>query len=717
MSLAPVRAALERLGVQAREDPLAAVDALLARDRASAGKLVDALAAAVAQVPDEAQAAHALVAMGSAQLALGQAAAAHGSLKDGLALLKRDDPAVARATLRLATAEVAAGDRQAARNRLVGLASGLGAVDDALLGELGAALRGTNEVLAAEAVALLRRAKASGGAAGGSPDRAGRFELLSRIVSVLNSGAAGTTEPLYAILRTILDESGGDRGFLMLYGDDSALRFEVGLTRDGRALSPHDFAYSTTIVERALEGGAATIVPDLTAALPFATATSARELGLRAAICAPLKVERRRAGATSATVQLQTVRGVAGVLYVDATTAGSFGAGDTRFTEVLADCAVLAVRAKRTADALARATSAAPAAARASRPRPRAPGAPEEGSPEVALRNSYDEIITRDPGVRSMLGLIDRVAPTDACVLIRGESGSGKELVARAIHRVSARSSGPFVAIDCGAVPETLVQHELFGHEKAAFTGADDSRPGLLERAHGGTLFLDEVGEMCPTMQGALLRVVQQGEVRRLGGDRVRPIDVRLVAATHRDLRGMVERGEFRQDLLFRLAVVELRVPPLRERSGDVPLLVEHILRRQAQDGGEEKTVEPAAMARLEEHGWPGNVRELDNVLRAASLASREPVITIADVDHVLGNRPTGRSRPGAPSSPQAGGGGAPAGASAELLAGSLEEIEKRALQARLEAFGWNQLQAAKSLGMDRNTLHRKILRYGIVRG
>jgi DNA-binding NtrC family response regulator len=717
MSLAPVRAALERLGVQAREDPLAAVDALLARDRASAGKLVDALAAAVAQVADEAQAAHALVAMGSAQLALGQAAAAHGSLKDGLALMKRDDPSVARATLRLATAEVAAGDRQAARNRLVGLASGLGAADDALLGELGAALRGTNEVLAAEAVALLRRSKASGGGAGGgAPDRAGRFELLSRIVSVLNSGAAGTTEPLYAILRAILDESGGDRGFLMLYGDDSALRFEVGLTRDGRALSPHDFAYSTTIVERALEGGAATIVPDLTAALPFATATSARELGLRAAICAPLKVERRRAGATSATVQLQTVRGVAGVLYVDATTAGSFGAGDTRFAEVLADCAVLAVRAKRTADALVRATSAAPAAARPSRARPRAPGAPDEGvGPEVVLRNSYDEIITRDPGVRSMLGLIDRVAPTDACVLIRGESGSGKELVARAIHRVSARAAGPFVAIDCGAVPETLVQHELFGHEKAAFTGADDSRPGLLERAHGGTLFLDEVGEMCPTMQGALLRVVQQGEVRRLGGDRVRPIDVRLVAATHRDLRGMVERGEFRQDLLFRLAVVELRVPPLRERPGDVPLLVEHILRRQAQDGGEEKSVEPAAMARLEEHGWPGNVRELDNVLRAASLASREPVITIAEVDHVLGNRPTGRSRP---SSPQAGGGQGGGGAgSAELLGGSLEEIEKRALQARLEAFGWNQLQAAKSLGMDRNTLHRKILRYGIVRG
>jgi transcriptional regulator with GAF, ATPase, and Fis domain len=716
MSLAPVRAALERLGVQAREDPLAAVDALLARDRASAGKLVDALAAAVAQVPDEAQAAHALVAMGSAQLALGQAAAAHGSLKDGLALLKRDDPAVARATLRLATAEVAAGDRQAARNRLVGLASGLGAADDALLGELGAALRGTNEVLAAEAVALLRRARASGGAGGLAPDRAGRFELLSRIVSVLNSGAAGTTEPLYAILRTILDESGGDRGFLMLYGDDSALRFEVGLTRDGRALSPHDFAYSTTIVERALEGGAATIVPDLTAALPFATATSARELGLRAAICAPLKVERRRAGATTATVQLQTVRGVAGVLYVDATTAGSFGAGDTRFAEVLADCAVLAVRAKRTADALARATSAQPAAARPARPRPRAPGAPEEGAaPEVVLRNAYDEIITRDAGVRSMLALIDRVAPTDACVLIRGESGSGKELVARAIHRVSARASGPFVAIDCGAVPETLVQHELFGHEKAAFTGADDARPGLLERAHGGTLFLDEVGEMPPTMQGALLRVVQQGEVRRLGGDRVRPIDVRLVAATHRDLRGMVERGEFRQDLLFRLAVVELRVPPLRERPGDVPLLVEHILRRQAQDGGEEKTVEPAAMARLEEHGWPGNVRELDNVLRAASLASREPVITIAEVDHVLGNRPTGRVRPGAPSAAPAP--GAPAAANAELLAGSLEEIEKRALQARLEAFGWNQLQAAKSLGMDRNTLHRKILRYGIVRG
>ncbi|MCO5168666.1 MAG: sigma-54 dependent transcriptional regulator [Planctomycetes bacterium] len=314
--------------------------------------------------------------------------------------------------------------------------------------------------------------------------------------------------------------------------------------------------------------------------------------------------------------------------------------------------------------------------------------------------------MTRDAGMRALLRMVARVAPTDASVLVRGESGTGKELIARALHTHGRRARGPLVAIDCGALPETLVQHELFGHEAGAFTGAGEAKAGLLERAHGGTLFLDEVGEMPPSMQAALLRVVQEGEVRRLGGDRPRPVDVRLVAATHRDLRAMVERGEFRQDLLFRLAVVELRLPPLRERPGDVGLLVEHLLARLGAQDRRARALEDDALARLEEHGWPGNVRELENVVSSAALLAAGPTITLADVDRALGQSLTLPGRAGA--APAAGGGAA--------LEGSIEEIERRAIAERLERFGWNQVQTARSLGMDRNTLHRKIVRYGIIR-
>jgi two-component system, NtrC family, response regulator AtoC len=196
---------------------------------------------------------------------------------------------------------------------------------------------------------------------------------------------------------------------------------------------------------------------------------------------------------------------------------------------------------------------------------------------------------------------------------------------------------------------------------------------------------------------------VQEGEVRRIGADRPRTVDVRLVAATHRDLRAMVERGEFRQDLLFRLAVVELRLPPLRERPGDVPLLVEHQLARLRAEDQRTRTVEDDALGRLEEHGWPGNVRELENVVRASALMAAGPTITLADVDRALG-QVTAPARPGAP-------------AGTASFEGTMEEVERRAIADRLERFGWNQLQAAKSLGMDRNTLHRKVVRYGIVRG
>jgi DNA-binding NtrC family response regulator len=448
------------------------------------------------------------------------------------------------------------------------------------------------------------------------------------------------------------------------------------------------------------------VVPDLARELPFGLATSAREMGIRSAMSTPLRVERKRVGA-SAGPAIPTVRGLAGVLYVDSTSAATFGEDDGHFLDVLADCAVLALRATRMTEALRAAEAqAAQASAQAGTPARRAATRRARDLPpdDDAPVRPIEGLVTRDPGLRAVLRLVERVAPTDASVLVRGESGTGKELIARALHAHGRRARGPFVALDCGAIPETLVQHELFGHEAGAFTGAGESKAGLLERAHGGTLFLDEVGEMPPSMQAALLRVVQEGEVRRIGADRPRAVDVRLVAATHRDLKAMVERGEFRQDLLFRLAVVELRLPPLRERPGDVPLLVEHLLARLRAQDERARTVEDDALARLEEHGWPGNVRELENVVRASALMAAGPTITLADVDRALGQvTPPARA-------------GAVAGGAASFE-GTMEEVERRAIADRLERFAWNQVQAAKSLGMDRNTLHRKVVRYGIVRG
>jgi transcriptional regulator with PAS, ATPase and Fis domain len=230
------------------------------------------------------------------------------------------------------------------------------------------------------------------------------------------------------------------------------------------------------------------------------------------------------------------------------------------------------------------------------------------------------------PVVR-MLALVDRLAAADVPVLVRGETGSGKEGVARRLHSKSARAKGPFVAVDCGAIPATLIESELFGHVRGAFTGAERDRPGHFVSAHGGTLLLDEIGELPVDLQPKLLRVLQDGEVRPVGGSSSRKVDVRVVAATNRDLEKACREGRFRSDLYYRLAVVEVQVPSLRERLDDLPLLVDHFVRRISSEMGREPVaVEPDALAALARHRWPGNVRELENVLRRALALSNGPL-------------------------------------------------------------------------------------------
>ncbi len=283
-----------------------------------------------------------------------------------------------------------------------------------------------------------------------------------------------------------------------------------------------------------------------------------------------------------------------------------------------------------------------------------------------------------------------RMAAADQSVLVTGESGTGKELVARRLHAGSARHQQPFVVVHCGAMPRQLVESELFGHVKGAFTGAEQKRPGLFEAADGGTLLLDEVGELPLEIQPALLRAVQFGEVRPVGSDAVRHVDVRILAATHRDLRRSVQEGSFREDLFYRLAVLELHVPPVRERPEDVAPLARAFLQREAARSGRRLEFDASAMQRLEAHTWPGNVRELENAIVRLGVLADGPTIGSRDVDdHVFRSGGTATGGP--------------------LPSLDLGELEQMAIRAAMQRFDGNKTRAAAALGIALKTLYNKL--------
>ncbi len=319
--------------------------------------------------------------------------------------------------------------------------------------------------------------------------------------------------------------------------------------------------------------------------------------------------------------------------------------------------------------------------------------------------------ITRDRGYVSMLGtsaqmqtvfeLIDRAASANASVLITGESGTGKELVARALHRRSRRREQPFVAINCSAVPDTLLESELFGHVKGAFTDARDSRVGLFAKAHGGTLFLDEIGDMPFVLQPKLLRALQERKVRPVGGDREVTIDVRVLAATNRDLESAVKERAFREDLFYRLNVIHIDVPPLRERAGDILLLAESFVRAAASEMGKEITglSRPAATLLLR-YDWPGNVRELQNYMERAAALCEDEIVRAHDLPEKLRRIVSAPPAPWQPAS------------ESELV--PLDTVERRYIEHVLKVLKGNKKAAARVLGLDRKTLYRKIAHYRI---
>ena len=324
-------------------------------------------------------------------------------------------------------------------------------------------------------------------------------------------------------------------------------------------------------------------------------------------------------------------------------------------------------------------------------------------APELSARG----IIGDSAAMRDVFATIRKVAPKTTTVLVRGETGTGKELVARALHEESPRNGQPFVRVHCAALPETLLESELFGYEKGAFTGATQRKPGRIELAHKGTLFLDEIGDISPAVQVKLLRVLQERELERVGGNETIRVDVRIVAATHRDLEAMITQGTFREDLFYRLAVVPIVVPPLRERAGDTGRLVRHFVAAFAASAGiEGMRIEDDAVDILTKQPWPGNVRQLQNFVERLVVLAEGRVIGRADIERELVRGTGGIRRPSAPM---------PSAPSADLsLDSQRREAEKEALVRALQQAGSNRTRAARLLEVSRRTLYNKLREHGL---
>jgi Nif-specific regulatory protein len=330
---------------------------------------------------------------------------------------------------------------------------------------------------------------------------------------------------------------------------------------------------------------------------------------------------------------------------------------------------------------------------------------------ETELKGKYrlDNVVGESGAMKDVYRMVRKVAPARSTVMIRGESGTGKELIARALHVLSPRSERPFLQVSCAALPETLLESELFGHEKGSFTGAVETVKGRFELAEGGTLFLDEIGDISLATQVKLLRVLQERKFERVGGTKTLTADVRILAATNRNLEAAIAQGRFREDLYYRLNVVPIFLPPLRERSGDIPLLVDHFLFKYNRENGKDFRMTHEAMELLVRHDWPGNVRELENTVERMCVMARDSSLGAEDVPKSLGlvglRVPSGAAREGVE---------VPGGAGTAALGGTLHDLEKRRVVEAMENNGWVQARACKALGITPRQLGYKLKKYKI---
>ncbi|MCB9597948.1 MAG: sigma 54-interacting transcriptional regulator [Sandaracinaceae bacterium] len=479
-----------------------------------------------------------------------------------------------------------------------------------------------------------------------------------------------------AIVDAAVELADAERGFLVRRGPDGELKVLAARAFGADLVGESP---STSVATRVFDSARPLVTVDALQDDRLDAAASVHQMALRSVLAVPLPLD----GASATAIVLD-----------DRLRPAAF---DRDVVEVISDLAELAAGAVQRAEALrAQRREARRLALEKRRLSERVETAEQELS---ALRQRADDvpafegIVAESEPMRRVLHLVGRVAPSDAPVLVLGESGTGKELVARAVHEASPRRDGAYVSENCSAIPESLLESALFGHVRGAFTGADRARRGLFEIADGGTLFLDEIGEMSEPMQAKLLRVLQDGELRPIGSEHTRKVDVRLVAATHRDLPALVDGGRFRRDLFYRIAVVQVELPPLRERPDDVPPLVAAFLERHAPDRA--VRIEPQAMRALRAHRWPGNVRELENEIRRA-LVLADDVVTTAHLSPSV--RGEGESEP-----------------VDELdLKRRVAALERRLIRRAMETTGGNQTRAASLLGLSRYGLQKMIKRLGI---
>ncbi len=525
---------------------------------------------------------------------------------------------------------------------------------------------------------------------------------------------------LLPLLRQIVDSAvslvGGERGFLLLHDrakdaadeDVDALPDVATMNvRVARAFDQSDIVVprsrlSSGIAGRVVESGQAVLSLDASQDERFDGMASVEDLRLRSVMCLPIATDGR----------------IRGVLYVDNRLQfGAFTQQDLELVELFAGQASIAIRnAQLVSELRVHNQRLSESRRQIERLNEQLGRKVRDRDTELAVvrkelgrergRYDYTAIVGASDTMKDIFGALDRIIESDLPVLIHGESGTGKELIARAIHFNGERKTKPFVTENCAALPDTLLESELFGHARGAFTGAYKSKKGLLEQADGGTLFLDEIGDMSTEMQKKLLRVLQEGEFRVLGSDRVVQVDVRVLAASHHDLEQLVREGNFREDLFYRIAVLTVRLPALRERRDDIPLLADHLLARAARDAGREVLSLPhEVMACLVSHDWPGNVRELENEMRRLVVLAKDAV----SLEHLSDAVREGRSAERAPL------GGAAVVQSGDIKT-AVADLERRSIEAALAQAGGNKSRASETLGISRFALQRKLEKYGLAK-
>jgi serine/threonine-protein kinase PknK len=506
-------------------------------------------------------------------------------------------------------------------------------------------------------------------------------ERLLAINARLNS-TLSTEAVLEHAIDAAIELTGAERGFVLLAPTDRR-EVEVATARnlDRERVGRSHLKFSRSVAEGVLKTRVPVLTTDAQADARFRDHESVHAMRLSSIVCVPIVAP----------------SGVLGAIYLDNRfERGRFSEADVRTLSACADQVALALTSARLVAELERRS----AELEAERDRVRELLRERESrieeleavvaGPRASTRHAYPEIVGRGAAMRAVLSVLDRVIDSPLSVVIEGESGTGKELIARAIHHQGPRRAAPLRSVNCGALPDTLLEGELFGWKRGAFTGADRDRDGVFVAARGGTVFLDEVGEMSPAMQTKLLRVLQQREVQPLGAGSTVHVDVRIVAATNRSLRDEVRAGRLREDLFYRLAVIEVRLPPLRERREDLPELVRHVLERRAAELGiEVPRVHPEAMRWILRHDWPGNVRELENTLSRALVMGDRELVRVADLGlEDTPALPRGRKE--------------------------VQAEQARSIAAALAETRWNVSEVARKLGIPRTTLYRTMKRHGI---